>query len=111
MLAEPELVARMDIKLFVDTAADVRLMRRIHRDLHERGRSIDSILEQYARTVRPMHLEFVEPSKRLADVIIPRGGHNVVAIQMVLSRIESLMAEAEGEGGGDAAQRAGVIRG
>lgn len=94
VLAERELVDRMDIKIFVDAADDVRLLRRIKRDLHERGRFIDSILEQYQRTVRPMHIEFVEPSKRLADVIIPRGGHNRVAIEMVLSRIEALLATA-----------------
>jgi uridine kinase len=94
VLAEPTLVERMDIRIFVDAADDVRLLRRIQRDLEERGRFIDSILEQYQRTVRPMHIEFVEPSKRLADVIIPRGGHNRVAIEMVLSRIEALLAAA-----------------
>lgn len=91
VLAEPLLVERMDIKIFVDIAADVRLMRRIRRDIEERGRTIDSVLSQYEHTVRPMHLEFVEPSKRLADVIIPRGGHNRVAIDMVLARIEALL--------------------
>ncbi|HUF09962.1 MAG TPA: uridine kinase [Rhodothermales bacterium] len=87
VLAEPELRSRMDIKLFVDTADDVRLMRRIRRDLSERQRSIDSILDQYGRTVRPMHIEFVEPSKRFADVIIPGGGMNDVAMEMVLARV------------------------
>ncbi len=91
VLAEPELRDRMDVKIYVDAPDDVRLMRRIERDLHERGRSIDSVLEQYRRTVRPMHLEFVEPSKRHADVIIPRGGHNQVAIDMVLARVRSLL--------------------
>ncbi len=91
ILAEPELRARMDIKIFVDAPDDVRLMRRIRRDLNERGRPIDSVLRQYERTVRPMHLEFVEPSKRSADVIIPRGGHNRVAIEMVLARVSSLL--------------------
>jgi uridine kinase len=91
VLAEPALRVRMDVKLFVDAAPDVRLMRRIERDLHERGRSIESVLEQYRRTVRPMHLEFVEPSKRHADVIIPRGGRNQVAIDMVLARVQSLL--------------------
>lgn len=95
VLAEEILVDRMDIKIFVDAADDVRLMRRIRRDLFERGRSIESILDQYERTVRPMHLEFVEPSKRMADVIIPRGGHNRVAIEMVLSRIQALLEQAE----------------
>ena len=92
VLAEPGLRERMDIKLYVDAPDDVRLMRRIERDLHERGRSIDSVLSQYRRTVRPMHLEFVEPSKRHADVIIPRGGQNRVAIDMVLARVQTLLA-------------------
>lgn len=91
VLAEPALRERMDIKLYVDAPDDVRLMRRIERDIYERGRTIESVLEQYRRTVRPMHLEFVEPSKRHADVIIPRGGHNEVAIGMVLSRIRTLL--------------------
>ena len=91
VLAEPALRERMDVKLFVDAAPDVRLMRRMERDIHERGRSVESVLEQYRRTVRPMHLEFVEPSKRHADVIIPRGGQNQVAIDMVFARIQSLL--------------------
>ena len=91
VLAEPALRERMDVKLFVDAAPDVRLMRRMERDLHERGRSVESVLAQYRRTVRPMHLEFVEPSKRHADVIIPRGGQNEVAIDMVLARVDSLL--------------------
>lgn len=93
VLAEPELLERMDIKIYVDAPDDVRLMRRIQRDIHERGRTIDTVLEQYARTVRPMHLEFVEPSKREADVIIPRGGHNDVAIDMLLTRIDALIRQ------------------
>ncbi|BBM68555.1 uridine kinase [Rhodothermus marinus] len=93
VLAEPELRELMDIKLYVDAPDDVRLIRRIRRDLQERGRSIESILEQYERTVRPMHLEFVEPSKRLADVIIPGGGYNQVAIDMVLARIAALLEQ------------------
>ncbi len=93
VLAEPTLVERMNIKIFVDAAPDVRLMRRIRRDIEERGRSIEAVLEQYERTVRPMHLEFVEPSKRRADVIIPRGGHNRVAIEMVLARIGALLKQ------------------
>ena len=91
VLAEPALRVRMDVKLFVDAAPDVRLMRRMERDIHERGRSVESVLEQYRRTVRPMHLEFVEPSKRHADVIIPRGGQNQVAIDMVMARVQSLL--------------------
>lgn len=91
VLAEPALRERMDVKLYVDAAPDVRLMRRLERDIHERGRTVESVLEQYRRTVRPMHLEFVEPSKRHADVIIPRGGRNQVAIDMVLARVQSLL--------------------
>jgi uridine kinase len=93
VLAEPVLARRMDIKLYVDTADDVRLVRRLRRDILERGRSVEAVLRQYERTVRPMHLEFVEPSKRRADIIIPRGGHNDVAIEMVLARIRTLLAE------------------
>lgn len=91
VLAEKELVKRMEIKLFVDTDSDVRLIRRIKRDMVERGRSLQSVLDQYAKTVRPMHLEFVEASKRHADVIIPRGGQNEVAFNMVLARIRSML--------------------
>jgi uridine kinase len=92
ILAEPILEEVMDIKIYVDAADDIRLMRRIRRDIQERDRSIEGVLHQYERTVRPMHLEFVEPSKRNADVIIPRGGHNHVAIEMVLARIETLLS-------------------
>ncbi|PSQ99607.1 MAG: uridine kinase [Bacteroidetes bacterium SW_11_64_17] len=95
VLAESSLEERMDIKIYVDAADDIRLMRRIRRDLQERDRSIEGILRQYERTVRPMHLEFVEPSKREADIIIPRGGHNQVAIQMVMSRIQELLRSVE----------------
>ena len=97
VLAESLLVERMDIKLFVDAAPDIRLMRRIQRDMKERGRSTESILSQYERTVRPMHLEFVEPSKRKADVIIPHGGHNRVAIDMVLASIGALLKDSQVE--------------
>jgi uridine kinase len=97
VLAESILEERMDIKIYVDAADDIRLMRRIRRDMQERDRSIEGILRQYERTVRPMHLEFVEPSKREADVIIPRGGHNHVAIQMVMSRIQDLLPGVEYE--------------
>jgi uridine kinase len=95
VLAEPVLEEQMDIRIYVDAADDVRLMRRIRRDMQERGRSIEGILRQYERTVRPMHLEFVEPSKREADIIIPRGGHNEVATQMVMSRIQELLRSVE----------------
>jgi uridine kinase len=82
----------MDVRLFVDADADVRLGRRLRRDMKERDRSPDSVLNQYMATVRPMHLEFVEPSKRYADVIIPRGGHNEVGVGMVISTIRSALA-------------------
>ncbi len=85
----------MDIKVFVDTDADVRLIRRLRRDLVERGRSIDSILYQYENSVRPMHLQFVEPSKRYADIIIPEGGKNLVAIDLLKTKIESILREKE----------------
>lgn len=77
----------MDIKLFVDTDADVRILRRIHRDVTERGRTMDSVMEQYLTTVKPMHEQFVEPSKRYADVIVPEGGKNTVALMMIMQRI------------------------
>ncbi len=86
----------MDVKIFVDTDADLRFIRRLERDMAERGRSPESIIAQYLRTVRPMHLEFVEPSKRYADVIIPEGGFNEVAIDMVAARVRTLVGQAGG---------------
>jgi uridine kinase len=83
-----------DVKVYVDADADIRLIRRIERDLVARGRPLEEILTQYLTTVRPMHLEFVEPSKRWADVIVPQGGHNVVAIEMILAKIQRQLAEA-----------------
>ena len=91
IFAEPELRKLFDVKIFVDTDADIRLIRRLRRDIMERGRNPESVLNQYESTVRPMHLEFVEPSKRYADVIIPEGGHNTAALDMVVARIESLL--------------------
>ncbi len=81
-----------DVKAFVDTDADVRLIRRIRRDMAKRGRPLDSILEQYTTTVQPMHLQFVEPSKRYADIIVPRGGHNTVAIELLVGAIARRVA-------------------
>ncbi len=95
LFAEPRLRDLLDFKIFVDTDADVRLARRIRRDIEERGRTIDDVLRQYMSTVRPMHLEFAEPSKRYADVIVPEGGENLVALDMVMARVEQLLAEAE----------------
>ena len=91
LLAEPRLRQLMDIKVFVDADADVRFIRRLTRDIFARGRNVESVIEQYLATVRPMHLEFVEPSKRYADVIIPEGGHNRVAIEMVVARVQSVV--------------------
>jgi uridine kinase len=79
----------MDIKVFVDTDADTRFIRRLRRDVADRGRTMDSVIEQYQSTVKPMHLEFVEPSKRYADVILPQGGHNTVAVELLLTLIRS----------------------
>lgn len=93
IFAEPDLRRLFDVKLFIDTASDLRLIRRLQRDMQERGRTFDSVIEQYMTTVRPMHQEFVEPSKRHADVIIPEGGFNEVAIEMVAARIRGLLEE------------------
>ena len=93
ILSEQELRGVMDMRLYVDTAADIRFIRRLHRDSEERGRTLDSIVNQYLTTVRPMHLEFVEPSKRYADIIIPEGGNNRVAMEMIVSRIVAILAE------------------
>ena len=84
---DPVLRDLMDIKIFVDTDADVRILRRILRDVKERGRSLDSVVEQYLSTVKPMHEQFIEPSKRYADIIVPEGGKNLVAIMMIVQRI------------------------
>ena len=91
VFVERELREMFDVKLYIDTAADVRFIRRLRRDIEDRGRSAESVCDQYLSTVRPMHLEFVEPSKRYADVIIPEGGFNEVAIAMVADRIRSIM--------------------
>ncbi|MBI1798620.1 MAG: uridine kinase [Candidatus Eisenbacteria bacterium] len=93
IFGDPELRGMMDIKLFIDADADVRFIRRLRRDLVERGRSVDSIIRQYEESVRPMHEQFVEPAKRHADVIIPEGGHNKVAIDLVKTKIRELLRE------------------
>ena len=85
-----------DVKVFVDADADIRLIRRIRRDMTKRGRPLDEILDQYVTTVQPMHLQFVEPSKRYADVIVPRGGHNQIAIEMIVAKIQRRVAAARG---------------
>jgi uridine kinase len=92
IFAEPALRKLLEVKIFVDTDADIRFIRRLERDINERGRSTESVVHQYLATVRPMHMEFVEPSKRYADVIIPEGGQNAVAMEMVVARLETLLS-------------------
>ena len=91
IFTEAPLREMFDVKIFVDTDSDIRFIRRLERDLSERGRTTESVIKQYQVTVRPMHMEFVEPSKRYADVIIPEGGHNTAALDMVVARIEALL--------------------
>lgn len=90
-----ELCDQMDIKIFVDADADVRILRRIERDVRDRGRSLESVINQYLSTVKPMHEQFVEPSKRRADVIVPEGGHNLVALDMVIQRVRAHLEQGE----------------
>ena len=94
IFADSALRRIMDVKIYVDTDSDIRFIRRLERDLAERGRTMESVIRQYLATVRPMHQEFVEPSKRYADVIIPEGGFNEVAIDMIASRIKALLGDA-----------------
>ena len=93
ILAEEPLRKLMDIKLFIDTDSDVRILRRLRRDLKERGRSFESVEKQYLQSVRPMHLEFVEPSKRYADLIVPEGAENAVALEAVVARVHAMLAD------------------
>ena len=88
IFSEPELARLMDIKIFVDTDADIRLARRILRDVQERGRTVESVIDQWCNTVKPMYESFVEPTKKRADIIVPEGGENAVALEMILGRIE-----------------------
>jgi uridine kinase len=90
VLAEPELRERMTLRVFVDTDDDIRFIRRLQRDVNERGRTVESVIGQYLATVRPMHLQFVEPSRRHADIIVPEGGHNARAIEMICNQIRAL---------------------
>lgn len=89
ILDDERLRERMDIKIFVDTDADVRILRRMERDIKERGRTVESVIQQYLNVVRPMHLQFIEPSKRYADLIVPEGGHNQVAINILINQIQT----------------------
>jgi uridine kinase len=93
VLADPRLRDTMDLKVFVDTESDIRLLRRIRRDVVKRGRTADSVIAQWETTVRPMHLEFVEPSKRFADLVVPEGGYNRVAVDLVVNRLRTLVRE------------------
>lgn len=93
VLADPALRELFDIKVFVDTDADLRVFRRIRRDIEQRGRSFDSIRKQYYSTVRPMQIQFVDPSKRWADIIVPEGGRNEVALDLLISKLRSVLAE------------------
>ena len=99
IFAEPRLLEQMDIKIFVDTPDDLRFIRRLRRDIAERGRTLDSVIDQYVATVRPMHMQFVEPSKRFADVIIPEGGHNLVSIDLISGKIRERLARETHVGG------------
>lgn len=93
LFVDPRVRARCDVKVYVDADADIRLVRRIRRDMRKRGRPLDEVLDQYLATVRPMHEEFVEPSKQYADVIVPRGGENAVALEMSIARLHQRLAE------------------
>ena len=95
VLADELLRDLMDIKIYVDTDADERFIRRLKRDIVERGRKVDQVIEQYLKTVRPMHLQFVEPSKRYADVIIPEGGLNLVAVDLIVTKIRDILDQHE----------------
>jgi uridine kinase len=99
IFAEARLLKEMDIKVFVDTPDDIRFIRRLRRDIAERGRTAESVIEQYLLTVRPMHLQFVEPSKREADVIIPEGGSNLVGIDLISGKIRERLARSLSQGG------------
>lgn len=94
LFVDPRVRELCDVKVFVDADADVRLIRRLRRDMRKRGRPLDEILDQYLHTVQPMHLQFVEPSKRYADIIVPRGGHNSIAIEMIVAKITQRLAAA-----------------
>jgi len=98
IFADAELRSLFDVKIFVDTDPDLRFIRRLQRDISERGRTTENVIRQYLKTVRPSHLEFVEPSKRYADVIIPEGGMNKVALEMVIARIEALLKGEDQDG-------------
>lgn len=93
ILDDPRIRELLDIKIFVDTDSDVRIIRRIIRDIKERGRTLDSVIEQYMTTVRPAHMQFIEPCKRYADIIIPEGGYNKVAIDLMVTKVKSIISK------------------
>lgn len=95
VLEEKKIRDLLDIKIYVDTDADVRIIRRLVRDIKERGRTLDSVINQYLNVVRPMHMQFIEPSKRYADIIIPEGGHNKVAIDIIVGNIKQMLQKSE----------------
>ena len=97
LFSEPEILSLLDMRIFVDTDSDVRILRRIRRDMRERGRSLDSVMEQYLTTVRPAHLQFVEPSKRYADIIVPEGGHNRVAVDLIQTKIDQILSASKND--------------
>lgn len=94
IFSDSRLLEQLDVRVFVDTPDDIRFIRRLRRDIAERGRTVESVIEQYLATVRPMHMQFVEPSKRYADVIIPEGGHNLVSIDLLSGKIRERLANA-----------------
>src|SRR5438552_7631113 len=100
IFADPRLLEQLDVKVFVDTPDDIRFIRRLRRDVAERGRTVESVIEQYLATVRPMHMQFIEPSKRYADVIIPEGGHNLVSIDLISGKIRERLASSLSPVGG-----------
>jgi len=102
IFADPRIMEQIDIKIFVDTPDDIRFIRRLRRDIDERGRTLESVIEQYLATVRPMHMQFVEPSKRYADVIIPEGGYNLVGIDLISGKVRERLAQALASTGGKA---------
>jgi uridine kinase len=102
IFSDSRLLEQMDIKVFVDTPDDIRFIRRLRRDVAERGRTVESVIDQYLATVRPMHMQFVEPSKRYADVIIPEGGHNLVSIDLISGKIRERLSKTLTANGGQA---------
>src|SRR5437660_10135502 len=111
IFAEQRLLDEMDIKVYVDTPDDIRFIRRLRRDIAERGRTVESVIEQYEATVRPMHTQFVEPSKRYAHVIIPEGGHNLVSSGLISGRVRERLADPRHARGEEVSVRVGVERG